>query len=331
MRIALERITVERAGRRALDDVSVELAPGAITAVIGPSGAGKSTLLGVLAGLTAPRAGRVLFDGEEVTALLPERRRLGVVFQDLRLFDFLSGRDNVAFAPRVAAVGDPEQRRRVDEALAQMRAVAFADRPAGALSGGERQRIAIARALAARPRALLFDEPFASLDAALRRGVRDELGALVRALGLTAVVVTHDRDDAFALASHLVVLREGRVAQVGAAAELYERPVDEYVATLLGEANLLPIEGREGAEAVRVAGRVLAATGAVARALLRPEAIVLAPDGAGWSARVLETRFAGAAWRTLLDAGPLGPLIAVGPRPPAEEVQIAPPAGVHTV
>ena len=300
MKIAFEELRVEYPGHRALAGASGEIASGTVTAVIGPSGAGKSSLLGVLSGLVAPDGGRVRFDGEDVTAWPAERRRLGVVFQELRLFDFLSGRDNVGFAPRVERLGRDERRRRVDEALALMRAERFADRPARVLSGGERQRIALARALAMRPRALLLDEPFAALDAELRRTLRDELRELGARLGLTALLVTHDRDDAFALASRFIVLHGGRVEQAGDAAELYQRPASEFVATLLGEAALLPIERRDG-DCALVLGVWIAVSGAGSRAVVRPESVELAGDGAGWRAALVDARFAGSGWRLTLE------------------------------
>jgi ABC-type sulfate/molybdate transport systems ATPase subunit len=331
MRIEFERITVDMPGHRALDAVSGEFASGTVTAVIGPSGAGKSTLLGVVAGLVEPDSGRVRFDGDDVTRQRPEERGLGVVFQDLRLFNFLSGRDNVAFAPRVAGIADAERRARVDEALAQVQATGFADRPARVLSGGERQRIAIARALAARPRALLLDEPFASLDAELRRGIRDDLREIVRALGLTVVIVTHDRDDAFALASHFVVVRAGCMEQAGEAVELYARPKSEYVATLLGEASFLPIDARDG-DTIRIANVTRAATGNGGRALLRPEQLRLAHDGDGWPAQLVEARFSGNGWRAIFDAGALGRIVAqCATAPPSDPIAIVPPEVVHTV
>jgi putative spermidine/putrescine transport system ATP-binding protein len=313
MRIAFEELRVDRGAHRALDGVSGEIEAGQVTAVIGPSGAGKSTLLAVLAGLERPDAGRVRFDGDDVTAWPPERRRLGVVFQELRLFDFLSGRDNAAFAPRVEGVAPDEQRRRVDEALALARADKFAHRPARVLSGGERQRIALARALAMRPRALLLDEPFAALDAELRRGLRDELRALIRRLGCTTLLITHDRDDAFALASRFVVLHDGRVEQAGDAAELYSRPASEFVATLLGEAALLPVGAREGNRG-RVLGEVVELTGDGARAVVRPEAVELAPTGE--AASLIDARFAGARWRLTLELAGGTRLTALADRAP---------------
>ena len=330
MRIEFEHITVDVPGHRALDAVSGEFASGTVTAVVGPSGAGKSTLLGVVAGLVAPDAGRVRFDGQDVTRKLPEQRGLGVVFQDLRLFNFLSGRDNVGFAPRVAGLADTERHTRVDEALRQVHALPFADRPARVLSGGERQRIAIARALAARPRALLLDEPFASLDAELRRGIRDDLREIVRSLGLTVIVVTHDRDDAFALATRFVVIREGRIEQAGEAFELYARPNNEFVATLLGEANLIPIDSRQG-DQIRIGALTLGATGEGRRALLRPDQLRLANHG-GWPARLIDARFSGNGWRAVFDAEALGRIVVqCTSAPAAGSTDIVPPPIVHTV
>jgi ABC-type Fe3+/spermidine/putrescine transport system ATPase subunit len=296
MRIEFEDVCVDFPGHRALEAASGEIAAGSVTAIIGPSGAGKSSLLGVLSGLVRPDRGVVRFDGEDVTGWPAERRRLGVVFQELRLFDFLTGRGNVGFAPRLAGLVPEEARRRVDEALALVRAERFADRSARVLSGGERQRIARARALAMQPRALLLDEPFAALDAELRRTLRDELCELVRRLGLTVLAVTHDREDAFALASRFIVLRGGRVEQAGDAVELYQRPATEFVATLLGEATLLPITAREGDRA-QVLGEWIAVTGEGSRVVLRPEDVELAESGPGWPASLVGAQFAGSTWR----------------------------------
>jgi ABC-type sulfate/molybdate transport systems ATPase subunit len=328
MHITFENLRAEFPGHRALDGVSGEIASGSMTAVIGPSGAGKSSLLGVVAGLVAPDVGVVRFDGEDVTAWPAERRRLGVVFQELRLFDFLSGRGNVGFAPRIQGVSPDEERHRIDEALALVRAERFADRPARVLSGGERQRIALARALAMRPRALLLDEPFGALDAELRRNLRDEIRELVRRLGLTALLVTHDRDDAFALATRFIVLRDGRVEQAGEAAELYQRPVSEFVATLLSEADLLPIEAREGDRA-RVFGEWIPVTGGGGRVVLRPENLEIA--SAGWKAQLLDARFAGSRWRLRLRLGEHRVTVLVDQPPKDEPLFVTVRAPAHTV
>jgi putative spermidine/putrescine transport system ATP-binding protein len=332
MRIAFTQLRIDMPGHRALDDVAGEVASGSVTAVIGPSGAGKSSLLGAVAGLVRPDAGRVTFDGDDVTDWAPERRRLGVVFQDLRLFDFMSGRDNVAFAPRVAGLAADEQRRRVGDAIALVRAGGFADRPARVLSGGERQRIALARALAMAPRALLLDEPFAALDAELRRRLRDELRALIHQLGMTVLLVTHDRDDAFALASRFIVLRDGRVEQAGDATTLYEAPASEFVATLLGEATLLPIEERRDGKAL-VHGEWIEVIGDGNRVLLRPESLSAADSGArGWAATVTDARFTGGRWRIVARlANDAALILHAATMPSSASVTVRPPARAHTV
>lgn len=311
-----------------LRGLSAELPAGRLTAVIGPSGAGKSTLLHTLAGLCRPHRGGVQLDDDEVTGWPAERRRLGVVFQDLRLFPFLDVRENVAFGPQVAGLPPDEQRRRVERALALARATAFADRSVHTLSGGERQRVAIARALAMAPRGLLLDEPFGGLDAALRRELRDELRALIHELRLTTLLVTHDRDDAFALASHLLVLNQGRVEQAGEVATCYERPVSAFVAMLLGEATFLPVQQRRG-ERARLGGAWVEVCGAGTTAVLRPERVFLLPPRTpeeearadGLTGQLLDARFSAGRWRLLvaLPDHPT-PLIALVDRPPASQL-----------
>ena len=331
MHIALDHLRVEMPGHRALDDVSSEIPSGTVTAVIGPSGAGKSSLLGVAAGLIRPDSGTVRFDGVDVTASAPEARRLGVVFQELRLFDFLSGRDNVGFGPRMEGASAAEVRSRVDEALELVRATAFAERSVRVLSGGERQRIAIARALAARPRALLLDEPFAALDADLRRSLREELRALVKRLGWTVLLVTHDRDDAFALASRFIVLHQGRVEQAGDAASLYETPASEFVATLLGEATILPVSERRDDRAL-VCGEWIAVTGQGARVVLRPEAFEVATSGPGWAASLVDARFAGSGWRLVVQLADGARIVAVTAAAPlAQALFVRLRAAAHTL
>ena len=220
-------------GPPAVADVSFTAPTGAITAVLGPSGGGKSTVLRAIAGLEEPDAGRVLLSGEDVTATPVQKRGVGFVFQGYALFGHLTVRENVAFGLRVRRVPRREAFAAADELLARVQLDALGSRRPSELSGGQRQRVAFARALAVKPRVLLLDEPFGALDA----GVRLELGEWLLRLhdetGLTTLLVTHDQPEAFALASHLVVLLDGRVAQAGTPEELRERPADDRLAGFL--------------------------------------------------------------------------------------------------
>jgi putative spermidine/putrescine transport system ATP-binding protein len=228
----------------ALDGLDLAVPRGRVTAVVGPSGAGKSTLLRAVAGLVAPDAGDVRFDGASVLAVPPERRRLGVVFQSYALFPHLSVADNVAFPLRVRGVGRGAARRRVAEVLERLEIGRLAGRWPHQLSGGERQRVALARALAAEPRALLLDEPLAALDARLRLALRGELAARLRAAGLTCLYVTHDQEEAMALGDRVAVLRAGRLEQAGTPEALYRTPATPFVARFVGEASFLPVAWR---------------------------------------------------------------------------------------
>ncbi|HLE95978.1 MAG TPA: ABC transporter ATP-binding protein [Candidatus Thermoplasmatota archaeon] len=229
-----------------LADVSFEVAPGDLAAIVGPSGSGKTTVLRLVAGLETPEAGRVLVDGRDVTREAPEARHLAYVFQEGALFPHLDVRRNVAFGLRVRGLDAS----RADEALALVGLEGFSARRVQALSGGERSRVALARALApvlagAAPRVLLLDEPFSALDRPLREDLRRAVSSLHRRLGLTTVLVTHDREEALTLADRIVVLRGGRVVEHGPAEQLYSRPSRAFTARFLGSANVLsPDEAR---------------------------------------------------------------------------------------
>jgi ABC-type sugar transport system ATPase subunit len=261
MKVELRDVSFAYGREPVLAGVSLALPEGGITVVIGPSGSGKSTLLRLLAGLLAPAAGAVLFDGRDVAATPTERRDVGVVFQSYALFPHLTVAENVAFGLRSARgrraigaelsgdragdqAGDRADTiaRRVREAAALLSIEPLLPRKPGELSGGEQQRVAVARAIAPRPALLLLDEPLSALDARLRRSVRAELAALLARLATTAFYVTHDQEEAMLLADHLVVLAGGRVVQQGPPLDLYRRPADPFVAGFLGEANLLPAE-----------------------------------------------------------------------------------------
>ncbi len=247
----------------AVREVSFAAEAGEILVLVGPSGCGKTTTLRLLAGFDRPDCGRVLVGGRDITPLPPERRGIGFVFQEYALFPHLSVEGNVAFGLR--GLARAERRERVGELLAMLGIAELAPRFPHELSAGQQQRVALARALAPRPRLLLLDEPFSALDAALRRDLRAELRNFLKGLGLTAVHVTHDREEALALADVLAVMRAGRVEQVGPPEEVYNRPRTPFVAAFLGRANLWP--GRvlailNGRAEVEVAGQVLCAEAA---------------------------------------------------------------------
>jgi sulfate transport system ATP-binding protein len=228
------RDTAGREHFQALDDVSLDVPEGSLTALLGPSGSGKSTLLRVIAGLEVPDAGTVHLDGREVTTEPAQRRGIGFVFQHYAAFKHMSVRDNVAFGLSVRRRPKPEIRDRVDELLALVGLDGYAERRPSQLSGGQRQRMALARALAVQPSVLLLDEPFGALDANVRADLRAWLRRLHDEVHVTTVLVTHDQEEAMEVADRLVVLREGRVEQAGGPRELYEQPANPFVMGFLG-------------------------------------------------------------------------------------------------
>ncbi|MFN8679124.1 MAG: sulfate ABC transporter ATP-binding protein [Thermomicrobiales bacterium] len=222
---------------RALDDVSVEVPDGSLTALLGPSGSGKSTLLRAIAGLDQPDSGEVFIDGVAATSLPPQRRNVGFVFQHYAAFKHMTVRDNVGFGLRIRKTPKVEIRRRVDELLHLVQLDGYAERYPAQLSGGQRQRMALARALAVEPRVLLLDEPFGALDARVREELRDWLRRLHENVHVTTVLVTHDQEEAMEVASRIVVMNRGRIEQVGAPHELYEHPATEFVMSFVGKVN----------------------------------------------------------------------------------------------
>jgi sulfate transport system ATP-binding protein len=236
MSIEIRKVTKRFGSFTALDDVSLEIPDGSLTAVLGPSGSGKSTLLRIVAGLERPDSGEVLLSGEDATRLAPQRRDVGFVFQHYAAFKHMTVRDNVAFALTIRKRPKHETRERVDELLKLVQLQGFADRYPSRLSGGQRQRMALARALAAKPRVLLLDEPFGALDARVRAELRDWLRRLHEEVHVTTVFVTHDQEEAMEVADRVAVLDHGRLEQVGAPADLYDAPASEFVLRFVGDA-----------------------------------------------------------------------------------------------
>ena len=221
----------------ALEDVSLDVPTGSLTALLGPSGGGKSTLLRVVAGLEVPDSGRVLIDGEDVTGLAPRDRGIGFCFQHYAPFRHMNVWDNIAFGLKVRKRPKAEIRRRVSELLELVRLEGFAKRYPSQLSGGQRQRMALARALAVEPRLLLLDEPFGALDAQVRKELRAWLRRLHDEVHITTVLVTHDQEEAMDVADRLAVIHLGHLEQVGTSAELYDYPVNDFVLTFVGPAT----------------------------------------------------------------------------------------------
>ncbi len=237
--VVLENVSLSFGRQAVLKDVSLSIEPGEFFAFLGPSGSGKSTLLRVIAGFGPRPGGRVLIDGEDVAALPPWKRNLGMVFQNYALWPHLSVRRNVAFGLEERRVKRAEIRRRVDAALDLVGLLDLAERRPSQLSGGQQQRVALARTIVVEPQVLLLDEPLSNLDANLRVRMRRELRELQRRLGITTVFVTHDQEEANTVADRMAVLNDGVLQQVGAPMALYDRPVNRFVAHFLGSANLI--------------------------------------------------------------------------------------------
>jgi sulfate/thiosulfate transport system ATP-binding protein len=232
--ISVDGVTKRFGDFRALDDVSLEVPEGSLTALLGPSGSGKSTLLRVIAGLEAPDGGRVVIDGADATGLPVQRREIGFVFQHYAAFKHMTVRENVAFGLRIRKRPRAEVTAKVDELLEIVGLQGYQKRYPAQLSGGQRQRMALARALAIEPRVLLLDEPFGALDAKVRGDLRAWLRRLHDEVHVTTVLVTHDHEEAMEVADGIAVLNEGRIEQVGSPRELYDRPANGFVMSFLG-------------------------------------------------------------------------------------------------
>lgn len=283
----------------ALDGLDLTVRPGEFLALLGPSGCGKTTALRMLAGFEHPDSGAVLVDGEDVTRVPAHRRDAGMVFQSYSLFPHLNAVDNVAFGLRMRKVGTAERRSRAAELLELVGLGDKGERFPHQLSGGQQQRIALARALALRPRVLLLDEPLSALDAKVRLSLREEIRRLQQELGITTLFVTHDQEEALSIADRVAVMRAGRLEQCAEPAELYGRPATAFVAEFVGTMSRIPGTVTNGS--VEVLGQRLPVDGEAPATsevdvLVRPEAVQVRADGAG-TATVVATAFLGAVVR----------------------------------
>lgn len=240
-------------GTRALLPTELTVDTGEIVSLLGPSGCGKTTLLRIIAGLETPDSGStVWFDSDDVTSLSVEQRKVGMVFQSYALFPNMSVRANIGYGLKMQKLKKPEINARVDEVMEMCQLSEFAKRGVDALSGGQRQRVALARAIAPRPRILLLDEPLSALDASMREALRDELAILLRKFQITAIFVTHDQDEAMAIADRVAVMSNGQVVQSGTPEELYRNPNSAFVAGFVGSA--MHLEGKSSGKILTLKG-----------------------------------------------------------------------------
>jgi spermidine/putrescine transport system ATP-binding protein len=287
----------------AVDRMSLEIASGAFYSLLGPSGCGKTTTLRMIAGFEQPTSGEILLAGQPIAGVPPYRRNVNTVFQHYALFPHMDVAQNVGYGLRQKKVGRAEEQRRASEALALVRLGGYEKRRTWELSGGQQQRVALARALVNRPTVLLLDEPLGALDLKLRKEMQLELKALQREVGITFVYVTHDQEEALTMSDVIVVMRDGRIQQQGQPEELYERPVNQFVANFIGVSN--PVPGRvvgfdaatrravvESGRGLRLQGKVTdpgaaPAAGDEVVVAIRPERLGIdpagtSPRGPGW-------------------------------------------------
>jgi putative spermidine/putrescine transport system ATP-binding protein len=299
----LERIPIDIAncaktyadGTRGLQPTELHVEPGEVLALLGPSGCGKTTLLRLIAGLEAPDAGsRIVFGDQDVTQRPVEHRGVGMVFQSYALFPQMTVAANIGYGLRIRGVAPAAEKRAVGELVDLVRLGGLENKRPAELSGGQRQRVALARAVAVRPRVLLLDEPLAALDAKLKESLRDELAELLRRLHITAIHVTHDQQEALAIADRLAVMRAGRIVQVGRGEDLYRAPAHPFVAEFLGRVNRLERAPDAIAQGVvRLGGSTLPCPPAWqghAMLLVRPEDVEVSAPRSDWGAATVERR-----------------------------------------
>ncbi len=305
----------------AVDRFSLEIRQGEFITLLGPSGCGKTTLLRLIGGFERPDQGTIYLDGENILSLPPEKRQVNTVFQSYALFPHMTVYENIAFGLRLKNIGDRELEETVEAALEQTRMTPFAGRMPTQLSGGQQQRVAMARAIVNKPRVLLLDEPLSALDARLRSEMQVELKRLQRELNITTILVTHEQDEALSLSDRVVVMSEGRIAQIGTPREIYEEPCNLYVARFIGDINLLPAQIDKRLDEKRLQVTLMGQQvildsplsglpGTPIQILLRPEDLRLADDiregMPRFTGTIIERRYRGATLDTTieLDAGP---------------------------
>lgn len=309
--LELARVSRHFGGRAVLSEISFTIAAGRITCLLGESGCGKSTLLRIISGVDRPDGGRVVMGGTEIVGpgrfVEPEDRSVGFMFQDYALFPHLSVAENLAFGLR--HLPRPARRDRVAEVVERIGLHHLVDRYPHSLSGGEQQRVALARALAPQPAILLMDEPFSNLDQGLRERVRRDTLETLRRIGTTAIIVTHDPQEALAIGDTIVLMRAGHIEQVGTPFEIYDHPASPYAAEFMGPCNRLTgiwSKGRIETPIGTFPANLDLPDGALALACIRPQGLSIGPDGHGISARVVAKTFMGESEQIDIMVHPLG-------------------------
>jgi spermidine/putrescine ABC transporter ATP-binding subunit len=297
----------------AVKSLNLDIRPGEFLTLLGASGCGKTTVLRMVAGFQRPTSGRVLIGDKDVTQIAANRRDIGFVFQNYALFPHLSVFENVAYGLRVKRLDENDVRQRVEDGLLQVGLQGFGDRMITELSGGQQQRVALARAIVIRPDVLLFDEPLSNLDAQLRVQMRSEIRRLQKELNITAVYVTHDQEEAMAISDRIAIMNAGQIVQIGAAEDLYLRPATRFVATFLGDANLigstvidvgmdrLTLSVNGSRWDIATSERCLAGSNVLA--VVRPEAIRLSETEGNLKGRVVTSTYLGAKIEYLVRIG----------------------------
>ena len=317
--IELRAVSKRYGGQVALEPLDLEIREGEFFCLLGPSGCGKTTTLNLIGGFVEVTGGEILIQGQRTDRVPPHKRNVNTVFQNYALFPHLTVGDNVGFGLRMAHVSRREARPRVDEALALVGLTELADRLPGELSGGQQQRVAVARALVNRPAVLLLDEPLGALDLKLRKRLQIELAQIHREVGTTFVFVTHDQEEAMAMADRIGVMNEGRLEQVGSPEEIYRRPATRFVADFIGESNFVEVRRAEDGSVVagdgsRVACPAPGGNWQRATLMVRPESVrVIAGNGhpAGLVGTVVGSSFLGSFSRVAVQCEALGmPIIA---------------------
>jgi putative spermidine/putrescine transport system ATP-binding protein len=301
--LEVERVEVSYGATRVLKGISLAIAPGEFVALLGSSGCGKTTLLRAISGFVGVTSGAVRADGRDITRATPDKRDMAMVFQSYALWPHMSAAQNIGYGLRVRGWDRAKLTARVDEMLRLVRLEGLGERKPGQLSGGQRQRVALARALAISPRYLLLDEPLSNLDARVREDVRHEIKSIQRELGITAIHVTHDREEAMILADRIVILDKGEIAQAGSPEEVYNRPVSAFVANFMGATNVLRLDAAAlppGAAPIP-RGACVVHFRSEAASLVPSEAAIgdaLALDG-----RIVQISYPGGVWRYAVEIG----------------------------